>query len=158
MQPSSLQIVTVQSDLQYRQVRQLIERYAISRNFDAALANIFNEMDKLPEYYPLILMAYWHGQPAGCVAIQVLEEGICEMKRLYVPIDFRGHGIGRQLIATLIEKSRASGFRVMRLDSHPTMTQAQALYRSFGFTEIGRYNQNPIPGIRFFELHLAEGV
>jgi GNAT superfamily N-acetyltransferase len=151
-------IKTVQTDIQYQEVRRLIEEYAASRNFDAALAKIFVELDQLAEYYPLMLIAYWKNQAAGCVAIQVLEEGICEMKRMYVSPDFRGQGIGQELIKSIVEAAKNRNFRRIRLDTHPQMLAAQKLYQNFGFKEIERYNQNPIPGIRFFELQLFKGV
>lgn len=151
-------ISRVETATQYQQVRRLIETYAASRNFDAALANLSRELNDLAAYYPLILLALQESRPAGCVAVQELEPGICEMKRLFVQPEFREAGIGRQLIATLIREARKLGYTTMRLDTHPSMTKAQELYRSFGFKEIGRYNQNPIPGIRFFELQLLEGV
>jgi ribosomal protein S18 acetylase RimI-like enzyme len=155
---SDVQIVAVQSDEQYRQVHQLILEYAASRNFDAALSKLFTELDHLADYYTLILLAYYEQEPAGCVAIQPLEEGICEMKRLYVKPAFRKAGIGKLLVERLIAESVTKGFQRMRLDTHPNMLSAHQLYRSFGFREIERYNQNPIPGIRFFELQLATGV
>ncbi|PHN07308.1 GNAT family N-acetyltransferase [Flavilitoribacter nigricans] len=155
---SATPIIQVSTPDQYRQVRALIETYAASRNFDAALANLFKELDDLPAYYPIILLAYRDERPVGCVAFQELEAGICEMKRLFVLPEYRALGIGAQLIQELIRGAREMGYRVMRLDTHPSMLRAQELYRSFGFTEIGRYNQNPIPGIRFFELRLSEGV
>lgn len=155
---SDLQIVVVQTDDQVQQVRTLIHEYAASRNFDAALAGIQSEMDRLRTYYPLILLAQHRDEPAGCVAIQPLEEGICEMKRLFVRPHFRRTGIGRHLVRRLLEEASLRGFERMRLDSHPKMKNAQALYRSFGFREIARYNQNPIPGILFFELHLDQRV
>jgi hypothetical protein len=42
----------------------------------------------------------------------------------------------------------------MRLDTVPSMTTAQALYRAMGFAEIPPYRFNPIPGALFFELRL----
>lgn len=154
----SAEIVQVIHDDQYRQVRQLIEEYAALRNFDAALDGIYKELDQLPEYYPVILLAYQEGQPAGCVAFQQLTPEICEMKRLFVSPRHRSRRLGHELVRCLIEKAKMLGFRYMRLDTHPNMTAAHKLYESFGFTEIGRYNQNPIPGIRFFELQLSSGV
>lgn len=151
-------IFQVRTKEQYQEARELIEIYAASRNFDPALANLSKEVDDLPAYYPLILLAYHEDQPAGCVAIQELETKICEMKRLFVLPDFRGLGIGGLLIASLIQNAQKLGYHKMRLDTHPSMILAQELYRKFGFYEIGRYNQNPIPGIRFFELRLNRGV
>lgn len=153
-----IEILTVNTAPHYQHVRKLIEEYAAMRKFDAALANLSRELDQLSTYYPLILLAFAGDQPTGCVAIQELEAGICEMKRLFVSPHFRGQGIGALLIAGIIKKAKRLGYSYMRLDTHPSMTQAQALYRRFGFTEIGRYNQNPIPGIRFFELRLSEDV
>lgn len=43
----------------------------------------------------------------------------------------------------------------MRLDTLPTMTKAQDLYRAFGFYEIEPYVFNPIQGTRFMELKLS---
>lgn len=155
---SVTQITQVSTPEQYQQVRQLIETYAASRNFDAALANLFKELSELSSYYSLILLAFQEHEAIGCVAIQDLEEGICEMKRLFVLPKFRGFGVGGQLIAELIQRAKDLGYKRMRLDTHPSMLRAQQVYRSFGFSEIGRYNQNPIPGIRFFELQLTRGV
>jgi hypothetical protein len=34
------------------------------------------------------------------------------------------------------------------------MPEAAQLYRSLGFEEIVRFNENPVPGIRFYRLML----
>src|SRR5690349_4191011 len=42
-------------------------------------------------------------QVVGGIAYRDLGEGACEMKRLFVPVRFQGHGTGRLLCETLIE-------------------------------------------------------
>jgi putative acetyltransferase len=76
------------------------------------------------------------------------------MKRLYVRPAGRGSGVGRALAESIVEEARRLGYRTMRLDTLPTMGAAQALYRSLGFAETERYNDNPVPGVLFFERAL----
>ncbi len=87
----------------------------------------------------------------GMVCIRRLSKDCCEMKRLYVTDTARGLKLGRRLAISSIDKARALGYRRMRLDTLQSMTQAIALYRSLGFSEIANYNENPVPGSLFFE-------
>jgi putative acetyltransferase len=48
------------------------------------------------------------------------------------------------------------GYDLMRLDTIPSMKQANMLYRVLGFKEIPPYRFNPIEGAIFFELNLRE--
>jgi ribosomal protein S18 acetylase RimI-like enzyme len=79
---------------------------------------------------------------------------VCEMKRLYVRPAYRGHGIGRMLVARIIREATEAGYRRMRLDSLPSMGAALQLYRRLGFREIAPYTANPVVGAVFLELEL----
>jgi len=50
----------------------------------------------------------------------------------------RGKGVGRALLAASLASARALGAASMFLDVDETNTAARALYRSFGFREVGR--------------------
>ena len=76
------------------------------------------------------------------------------MKRLWVRPAFRGTGLGRRLVETLMADARTIGYRRIRLDTLPSMTAAQALYLSLGFLDIPPYNDHPIEGTRFMEAVL----
>jgi GNAT superfamily N-acetyltransferase len=112
------------------------------------------ELAALPGGYDAILLARDGAEIVGCVALRPLEEGACEMKRLYVRPAGRGSGAGRALAEASIARARGLGYRMMRLDTLPRMDAARTLYLSLGFRPIERYNENPIDGVLFFELRL----
>ena len=83
------------------------------------------------------------------------DDGVCEMKRLFVRDKFRGSGIGVTLIERSIAEARAMGYNRMRLDTFPPkMGKAVQLYEAYGFREIQRYYDNPNPEALFMELKL----
>ncbi|HEY8849808.1 MAG TPA: GNAT family N-acetyltransferase, partial [Thermoanaerobaculia bacterium] len=77
--------------------RELFREYADSLGVDLSFQNFEREIATLPGDYDPILVAHWNSEPAGCVALRPIEPPICEMKRLYVRPQFRGHRIGRAL-------------------------------------------------------------
>jgi len=135
-------------------VRELFLEYANSIGFDLGFQDFQREVASLPGDYDPILVAHWNTEPAGCVAMHPIEDGLCEMKRLYVREQFRGHAIGRALAERIIAEARQRGYQRMRLDTLPTMTAAIPLYQSLGFVEIPPYRYNPIAGSKFMELDL----
>ena len=136
-------------------VRGLFREYALSLGEHASyLVGFEGELAALPAGYDFVLVAEVAGAAAGCVAVRSLGNGACEMKRLYVRPSARGTGAGRALAVASLEEARERGYTAMRLDTLPTMVEAGALYRSLGFTEVERYNDNPAPGVRFMGLRL----
>ncbi|MBV9240904.1 MAG: GNAT family N-acetyltransferase [Acidobacteria bacterium] len=119
-----------------------------------------DELATLPgKYAPpkgRLLLACFDDDLAGCIALRPLkEDGVCEMKRLFVRDGFRGKKVGVSLIERVIADAREIGYSQMRLDTHPEkMGKAVDLYRSHGFVEISPYYENPHCGVLFMELAL----
>lgn len=95
------------------------------------------------------------GLPRGCVALRPLgTAGCCEMKRLHVRPEARGLGLGRALVDRIITVAQSLGYSEMRLDTVPSMTGANALYRKAGFVPIEPHYETPIAGTLFLVRRL----
>ncbi len=101
--------------------------------------------------------------PVGVVALRPLDSSgirpgdptpICEMKRMYVSPRARGLGVGRVLTDALLEFARGAGYRMMKLDTEPDFIPAVTLYRSLGFVDVPRYNDDPVSCTLWMGLHL----
>jgi ribosomal protein S18 acetylase RimI-like enzyme len=153
-----LQIVAADTGARLNDARDLFEEYAASLGVDLEFQHFHAELRYLPgDYTPpagRLLLALWHGEAAGCIAVRPLAEGICEMKRLYVRSRFQGLGIGRALAVAVINEARTIGYARLRLDTLPSMTRARAMYAALGFRDIAPYRYNPIEGTAFMELLL----
>jgi putative acetyltransferase len=102
-----------------------------------------------------ILMAYFNNEPCGCVALLPLkEQGVCEMKRLYVQPAFRKEGIGRKLTEAVLAEAKQKGFYKMVLDTLDRLQPAIALYKSLGFEDCSAYYKNPLQGVVYMQKEL----
>ncbi|MFX1380402.1 MAG: GNAT family N-acetyltransferase [Promethearchaeota archaeon] len=140
------------------QVRNLFIEYAESLNIDLNFQNFDQELRWLSIYYSIrkgcLLLAYFEDNLAGCVGLRYFENGICEMKRLYVRPEFRRKKIGLELSKSIINRAKELGYKYIRLDTLPFMKEAINLYISLGFKEIPPYRYNPFEKARFYELKL----
>ena len=105
------------------------------------------ELAALPGHYAppagRLLLALDGEKPAGCIAIRPMEEGACELKRMYVRPEYRGRGLGRTLAQAVLQEAREIGYRLVRLDTADTMLPAQHLYASLGFRRTQPYYDAP---------------
>ena len=92
-----------------------------------------------------LLLALEGKEAAGLACMRRIRMDIGEIKRMYVRPEFRGKGIDRQLVDSLIQEARTIGYPRVRLDSTRFMVEAHALYRSAGFKEIEEYPESEIP-------------
>ena len=154
-----MRIVPAVTTAEIETIRGLFREYAASVGVGLCFQGFEQELAGLPgDYAPpagRLYLVYVEDSLAACVALRKIEDGVCEMKRLYVRPSHRGQGIGRRLVLKLIEDARSLGYSKMRLDTLPSMQRAQELYRAMGFKPIGPYRPNPVPGALFFELDIS---
>ena len=165
-------IVPADNPIRIAAVRELFLEYAASLSFKLCFQGFEEELARLPgEYAPwsgMLLLGLVDDLAAGCVAMHRLEgamagphddlrggSDVCEMKRLYVRPQFRGCGLGRELVDAILKCAAGIGYERMRLDTVPSeMASAVEMYRKIGFVEIAPYRTNPVPGAKYMELDL----
>jgi putative acetyltransferase len=140
----------------YQAAFELIKAYVHFLGEDLSFQNLDAEYKQLPHMYgapngALILCYLPNGHAAGMVAIRSKQNGICEMKRLYVLPQYSGLGIGKQLCLLIVAKAVEMGFKKMVLDTLKRLEAAYKLYHQLGFEETAAYYANPLPGVVYFE-------
>ena len=158
-QIQSVNIVQAETDAQVSAAKVLFREYEAWLGLDLCFQGFEEELAHLPGKYARpdgrLFLAYSGDRIAGCAALRKLEDGVCEMKRLFVRDEFRGLKVGIRLIERLIDDAREIGYRTLRLDTFPPkMGKAVSLYESLGFRQIQPYYDNPNDGVLFMELAL----
>jgi phosphinothricin acetyltransferase len=60
---------------------------------------------------------------------------------VYVDRDWRGRGVGRQLLDALVDRARAIGFHKLVLAAFPWNERGMRAYRRAGFRDVGVYRE-----------------
>lgn len=140
-------------------VRRLFREYEAFLDVDLGFQNFDAEFAGLPGKYARpdgdLLIGLDENRILGCVAVRRLDDGVCEMKRLYVKPEARGSGLGRRLATEIIDIARELGYSLMRLDTLDRLTEAMGLYETLGFRRTAPYYENPLQGVVYWELPLV---
>lgn len=145
LRASSVEIA--QADPASREAQHCLDRY-----FEEIHARFPGGFDRdrggsaLQDFRPprgCMLVARLFADPVGCGALRSLEPGIGEIKRMWISPRARGLGLGRRLLVELERFAKSRRMRAIRLDTNASLTEALALYRSAGYREISRFNDNP---------------
>ncbi|KUJ51396.1 transcriptional regulator [Streptomyces sp. NRRL F-5122] len=103
------------------------------------------------------LVAYEENRPVGCGALRTLEPGVGEIRHVWVHPEARRLGLARRLLDGLERQAVEHGLGLVRLDTHAVLTEAQAMYRACGYTQIPRYDDN-VYAAHWFEKRLTDGA
>ena len=87
------------------------------------------------------LVAELDGEVAGWVALtpysrREVYHGVAD-ESVYVAERWRGRGVGRTLLAAVIESARAGGLWMLQAGVFPENAASLALHRTLGFREVG---------------------
>ena len=83
------------------------------------------------------------GTLVGCGGFKRETAGTAYIKRMWISRDARGLGLGRRLLAELEDRARSLGYRKICLETEKSLKEAQQLYRSSGYAEVPRFNDEP---------------
>jgi putative acetyltransferase len=88
----------------------------------------------------------------GVAAIKELDAGHAEIKSMHTAREARGRGVGRALLAHLLDTARARGYQRVFLETGttPGFAAARALYESAGFAITGPFGNYPETGDNCF--------
>ena len=126
------------------------------------IQNYDDELLHLEKKYGLpkgrLYLLYYHHEVAGCIALRTIDDRSCELKRLYIKPKFRGLGLGKYLVETIIQDAKEIGYQSILLDTLPFLQEAISLYKKYRFYEIPSYNNSPMDTSIYMKLDLIKDI
>lgn len=110
---------------------------SIRNGADNAFFAQFNKVDAIKH----VVVAYEQGQPVGCGAIKEYDSHTMEVKRMFVPVEWRGRGIASQVLAELERWARELGYVRCILETGEQQPEAIRLYHKNTYAVIPNYGQ-----------------
>lgn len=113
--------------------RDLAERDGDEHDFYAQ----FNKIAHLRN----VVLAYDGTVPVGCGAFKEIAPGTVEVKRMYVPPEYRSQGIASQVLQELETWAAELSFKTCVLETGKRQPEAIRLYEKNGYALIPNYGQ-----------------
>lgn len=86
---------------------------------------------------------YWIAEDEGEIAggcgifpTDGLPEGCAELVKFYLASDYRGRGLGKELLAKCFDSALALGYTQLYLESFPELATALGMYQKAGFRSL----------------------
>ena len=119
-----------------------LNRRSTGRRFDPAVGATAHPHEVRPPAGHFFV-AYLHDQPIGCGAVKHHADAPAEIKRMWLAPETRGLGLGRRLLETLEACARENGALTAHIETSAVSGEALSLYRSTGWVEVPRFNDEP---------------
>jgi putative acetyltransferase len=78
------------------------------------------------------------GNLLGTVGLYPLDEGACELRKMYFTAPARGRGLGKYILERAIVQAKNLGFRRIILETASVLEAANHLYVKYGFRPLER--------------------
>jgi GNAT superfamily N-acetyltransferase len=132
--------------------------YGLDATFEASVAEALAALVRRgwPREGEGIWVAEADGERAGAIVLSDEGRGVSRLRLFVLRPEFRGAGIGRSLLAALLERARAAGYERIELDTFSELRAAASLYRGAGFERVSA-ERRPLWGrqIEFERYELA---
>jgi ribosomal protein S18 acetylase RimI-like enzyme len=92
--------------------------------------------------------------PWGPGSLVASDAGEAEVRMLAVSPRAQRRGVGRALMAAVIEAAADDGVRTLLLSTNPKMAGAEHIYRSLGFVRMPERDYEHVPGFTAFTYQL----
>lgn len=118
-------------------VTKLDEDLAIRDGDEHAFYAQFNSIDTIKH----VIVLYLDEKVVACGAIKPFDENAMEVKRMFVPEEFRGNGFATKVLLALEIWAKELNYNVLVLETGLKQPEAIALYKKSGFSIIPNYGQ-----------------
>lgn len=95
--------------------------------------------DEFAAPYGTFLVAMLDGEPIGCAGLRRHDDGVAEVKRMYVRPSHRRRGHARRMLSALEQWARERGYRRVVLETGLEQPEAIALYTSAGYEPVAGF-------------------
>lgn len=121
-------------------IRNSLEEFGAARPgtvyFDETTDHLFNVFKRNRSAYFVAVKNDKVIGGAGFFPTEALPDQTCELVKMYLSNEARGHGLGKILLQTCMKEARKQGYNKMYLESMPELKTAIAMYTKAGFTHI----------------------
>lgn len=118
-------------------VAQLDKDLAIRDGEDHSFYAQFNSLKTIKH----VILLYYNDISVGCGAIKQFNDFTVEVKRMFVPLEYRGKGYASHVLSALEYWALELGYKSMVLETGFKQPEAIALYKKNGFDVIPNYGQ-----------------
>jgi putative acetyltransferase len=138
--PFRIRLATNQDTEQIKQlVFSVMEEFGLEPDpdgLDADLTHIEENYLQLGGLFEVVETS--DGTIVGTAGLMIRQNGVAELRKMYLRKDFRGKGIGRALLEDMLAHARRIGVEVVELETNSVLRDAIRLYTGYGFRPLAR--------------------